>query len=122
MAQNLSFHFKSNLFNQFLARFFILPGTKTCEEHMELIASKQMLSDKFGGNFDHKKLTNNRKLMLLAFDLKILQFFQDKKSIDILIDNLTNFLILFIIVLRFFLMQLLHEIYAIWEIFHFYAI
>ena len=44
-------------------------------------------------------------------------------SINIWIDNLTNFLTLFTKKLfSIFPKQLLHEIYAIWEIFHFYAI
>ena len=43
-------------------------------------------------------------------------------SINIWIDNLTNFLTLFTKNLfSIFPKQLLHEIYAIWEIFHFYA-
>ena len=46
-----------------------------------------MLSDKFGGKFDHKELINNQELMFFAFDKKILQFFQDEMSINILIDN-----------------------------------
>ena len=43
-------------------------------------------------------------------------------SINIWIDNLTNFLTLFTKKLfSIFPKQLLHKIYAIWEFFHFYA-
>ena len=44
---------------------------KTCDHDLELIAYKQMLSDKFVGKTDHKNLINNRKLMLFAFDAKL---------------------------------------------------
>ena len=58
-----------------------------------------------------------------CFDKKILQFW-DKMSINIWINNLTNFLTLLFTNKLFyiFLMHLLHQTYAIWEIFHFYAI
>ena len=65
-------------------------------------------------------LINNRKRLLFASDKKFYNFFQDEMSINIRIDNLTNFLTLFTKkLLSNFSMQLVHEIYAIWKIFHF---
>ena len=36
---------------------------KACEQDMELIASKQMLRNKFVEKTDHKELIKNRKLI-----------------------------------------------------------
>ena len=63
------------------------------EQDLELIASKQMLSNKVVGKIDYKKLINNRKRMLFAFDKK----FYNLKLSQIRYSNmffLTKFLFL----------------------------
>ena len=70
MAYISSFHCNSNVCYQFLILTFWQERKLLSERGLELIASKQMLSNKVVGKIDYKKLINNRKLMLFAFDKK----------------------------------------------------